>query len=385
MSIQKLLPFLFLTTFIFSSSAQDVQFSDLFNLPQERSAITSANDGQYIYVANGFGINAPYTKEIYRFHIASNSWTLLTDQSLSKRYASAEIINDKLYLFNGALDNGSLNNKVEVINLNDGSISFSTDNPQPARVSGVSSWNGKIYSFGGTVAPNVYSNKLYEFDPQTEVWTELAAMPINGETKGEIVNGKLYVFGGYNGTASNKIDIYDIASDTWETQLTMPFTISGHATAIIGTKIYLVGDYSNLTSLASFETTDNTFTTLASNLTGRRHCAAEGVNGQLIAIGGNTTSSIQSSISSVQVADILSSLEKVESYLEFSLHPNPTTHLLNWEFQFESVIITNLHGRTIQVYNSPIQQINVEHYPQGIYFLLGKSKENWYRTKWVKN
>jgi hypothetical protein len=131
-------------------------------------------------------------------------------------------------------------------------------------------------------------------------------MPMSETTKGEIIDGKLYVFGGYNGTVSDKIYIYNISTNTWETELVMPLKISAHQTAIIGSRIYLVGDFANLNSLVSFETADLSFYTLASNLNDRRHCAAEGVNGTLFAIGGNTSSNIQSSISSVQAADLTS-------------------------------------------------------------------------------
>ena len=226
----------------------------------------------------------------------------MTDATIPKIFATSAIIGQKLYVLNGEMLDGSLNSTVEVIDLKDGSITYTTDHPLPTRAAGIATWNGKIYTFGGSPGPNIFSNKLFEFDPITETWKELANMPFGAETKGEIVDGKLYVFGGFNGKALNKLAIYDIASNTWEKSIEMPMAVSANATAIIGDKIYLTGDYTNLNSLIKFETKDSNFKILLDhNLKPRRHCAAEGINGQLFVMGGNVTSKTNSSISSVQV------------------------------------------------------------------------------------
>lgn len=304
MKIKSLIILLSIITSI-CTHAQLVNFADLAVLPEARSAISSANDGENIYIANGFGQNIPCSSEIFKYNIETDKWSTLTDASIAKVYASAAVIDQKLYVLNGQLLNGRLNRTVEVINLKEESISYTTEHPNPSRAAGIATWNGKIYAFGGSFRPNTYSNKLYEFDPGTEQWKALVNMPFAAETKGEIVNGKLYVFGGYNGKPLNKMAIYDIASDTWEESIEMPVAVSAHATAIIGDKIYLIGDYTNLTSLIKFETADKSFKVLFDhNLNPRRHCAAEGLNGRLYVMGGNVTRKIKSSISSVQTVTL---------------------------------------------------------------------------------
>ncbi len=282
--------------------AQFINFSDLAALPKARGAVSSANDGENLYVANGYGANVDCGSEIFKYNIATNKWSTLTDATIPKIFGTAAIIDQKLYVLNGQLLDGRCNNTVEVIDLKDGSISYTTDHPLPARAAGIATWNGKIYAFGGSVGPNTFSNKLFEFDPVSAIWKALANMPFGAETKGEIVNGKLYVFGGFNGKPLNKLAIYDIATNTWENWVKMPVAVSANATAIIGDKIYLTGDYVNLNSLIKFETKDRSFTLLSDhNLKSRRHCAAESLNGRLFVMGGNVTSKTKSAISSVQV------------------------------------------------------------------------------------
>ncbi len=362
---------------------QDVQFTDLENLPEARSALTSASNGENIFIVNGFGINEQYTDEVFQYNIAQNSWSILTSSTLAKRYASAGVVGDHLYVFNGIMEYGDLNSTVEKIDLNDGSIDYLLGNPQLARAAGVATWNNKIYSFGGRLEPNVYSNKLYEFDPQSNTWTELAEIPFAGETKGEIVDGKLYVIGGFNGTVSDRIDVYNLSTGIWESNFQMPVGISAHATALVGSKIYLVGDFSNLTSLAYFDTQDNSFNVLTSNLNERRHCAAEGIGSSLYAIGGNTASTIQSSISSVQKADITTSIKEISKVQLIEVFPNPTTSTLNLSERLDALNIYDAQGKEVQRFIN-IREVDTSTLEKGIYFIKGNVGGKLYQAKFMK-
>ena len=377
----KILITLFLSCSILATS-QNIQFTNVENLPEARSALTSANDGEHIYVVNGFGPNEQLTDEVFKYNVAQNSWTTLTSSTLPKRFASAEIVGNYLYVFNGQAENGLSNNSVEKIEINDGSIQFLSDNPQPVDAAGVAAWNDKIYSFGGALL-NGPSNKLFEFDPQNDTWTELAEMPFAGETKGEIVDGKLYVIGGYNGMVSDRIDVYNISTNTWESTFQMSVGISAHSTAVVGSKIYLVGDFANLSSVAYFDTFDNSFHVLTNNLEERRHCAAEGIGGSLFAIGGNTASSIQSSISSVQKADIITSIKEVLQVELIEVYPNPTSNILNLKMEFDDLYIYDTQGKEVRRFTNIIE-VDLTELKSGMYFIKGHIGQNLYQTKFIK-
>ncbi len=364
-------------------TGQDLQFTDMENLPETRSALTSANNGEDIFVVNGFGFNELYTDEVFQYKVSLNSWSILTSSTIPKRFASSEIVGDYLYVFNGLTESGTLNRVVEKINLTNGEIQFLSDNPQPVQSGGVAVWDHKIYSFGGSLEDNGYSNKLYQFDPQNDVWTELAEIPFAGETKGEIVNGKLYIIGGFNGMVSNSIDVYNLSTGIWESNVVMPVGISAHATTSIGRKIYLVGDFVNLTSIACFDTFDHSFQFLTNNLNPRRHCAAEAIGGSLFAIGGNTTSSIQSSIASVQKGDIITAISEITNLEVFKVHPNPAGSFLNLNTHFERLKIYDMQGREIQNFTNVID-INVSKLKGGMYLLKGVIGEKLYHAKFIK-
>ena len=80
---------------------------------------------------------------------------------------------------------------------------------------------GKIYVTGGSNQGSSV-NSVYVYDPQADAWTQLASM--GTARKGHAsaaVEGKLYVFGGRQGgnfpqPGFNTVQVYDPATDTWD-------------------------------------------------------------------------------------------------------------------------------------------------------------------------
>jgi hypothetical protein len=290
------------------SYCNSLSFSNLSNMTSNRGLIASATDGNNIYVCNGFSFTDSATTQIEKYNIATNTWSAFSNTNLPLRYSSAEVVDDNLYVFNGGQSNTTYNDKMEVINLTTGVVSYSTVNPSPVRSAGSSVWNGKIYSFGGSGSSG-YSAKLYVFDPVVQTWTELADMPQAKETKGEIINGKLYVIGGFNSAMpsySTSIDCYDIQTNTWSHLIDIPNVNSASSTSAYQNKIWIIGDYTNLTFVGYYDVLTNQFVSIQSNIIGRRHAGAVALNNNLYAFGGNQTSFSNSCLNSLQVANISS-------------------------------------------------------------------------------
>jgi len=122
------------------------------------------------------------------------------------------------------------------------------------------------------------------------------------------------------------------------------------------------------------------------NLKARRHCASEGINGHLFVMGGNVTSNIQSSLSSVQVAElgVSTSVSNIELIPELEIFPNPTREVLNFKKEFDFIRITDSVGKVILVNQGNIKQVIVNHLQKGMYYLIAKRNDEWYGTKWMK-
>ena len=91
------------------------------------------------------------------------------------------------------------------------------------------SLDGKIYAIGGytvvmrdgkpAMIPNSGINEVY--DPATDSWHTLAAVPMGANHTGiAVLNGKIYIGGGFLGTGhmmtTDRFYAYDPAADRWQ-------------------------------------------------------------------------------------------------------------------------------------------------------------------------
>jgi N-acetylneuraminic acid mutarotase len=88
--------------------------------------------------------------------------------------------------------------------------------------------HGRIYAMGG-VSPHGYTNVTEEYDPIADTWRSRASMPTPRpyHTIG-VVHGRIYAIGGRTpsgaetGENSNVVDVYDPATNTWTSQVSLP-------------------------------------------------------------------------------------------------------------------------------------------------------------------
>lgn len=285
------------------TQAQTLNFKNLANMSAGRGAITSVIVDDNIYVSNGYLENSGNANYIEKYNITDNKWSVFNSSLLSKKFANSETYNNKIYIFNGWG-----NSHLEIVDLETNKITKGAVNRSYTGNAGSAIYNGKIYVFGGSglngAATTKFSNRFQYYDIASDTWHPLPDMPTARETRGKIVNDKLYVIGGFNGTSSRLINVYDLSTDRWTDQFTMPAGISGHSLAVSGNKIFIAGGYNNQTFLAYFDTATNKFHQLSSNMIPRRHATAEVYNNKLYIMGGSTTSVTKSAIKSIQVADI---------------------------------------------------------------------------------
>ena len=69
-------------------------------------------------------------------------------------------------------------------------------------------------------------NSVCVYDPQADAWTQLGSMGTARRMHASAaVGGKLYVFGGYGGSGTERLstaEVYDPASDSWAPVTSLP-------------------------------------------------------------------------------------------------------------------------------------------------------------------
>lgn len=134
-------------------------------------------------------------------------------------YASG-IVNDKLYILGGKHITNSVyyDDIYEYDLINDTWVTKTETLPANRYGAASCTYNGCIYVAGGRPSGSTRANTLYRYNPSTGVIDTLASLPVTiYGMSGVVVNGKWYCHGGYSGTYSNALRVYDFSQNTWST------------------------------------------------------------------------------------------------------------------------------------------------------------------------
>lgn len=245
--------------------ARDV-WTRLATLPEARHHITlTAINGQ-LYGVGGFSGGFPNWRartSMYIYDPAGNTWRHGTDLGTARAEGVAAAVDGKLYLIGGRVParptSSHFNDHVDstLNEVFDPKISkWAARAPAPtARNSAAFGViGGKIYVVGGRQAfknpdgslRQVNVSTLEVYDPATDRWDTRAPMPqAQGGLAATTVNGKLYVFGGEQWVPEQKVFadswVYDSALDNWSALPPLPTPRHGLGAAAIGNRIHVFG------------------------------------------------------------------------------------------------------------------------------------------------
>ena len=100
---------------------------------------------------------------------------------------------------------------------------------------------GEIYIVGGYGTSR--KDTLLKFNPQTNKWVNLAKLDFaRDRIASSVLDGKIYVIGGYDGTSKLKdVDVYDPSTNSWSSVADLPEAIERSTAESFEGKIYLLG------------------------------------------------------------------------------------------------------------------------------------------------
>ncbi len=169
-----------------------------------------------------------------------------------------------------------------------GSGMWTTGPALPISIGEVSSGavNGVLYVVGGD------TNATMAYDLKAGTWrSDLAVRPFIGDHhSAEVINNKLYLFGGLNG-AEGKVQIYNPATNRWSSGTPMPWAAGSIATAYIAGKVYAAGGIVGTTTVSTaavYNPSSDTWSSSASMPAARNHTAAGTDGSKMYVFGGRT-------------------------------------------------------------------------------------------------
>ena len=164
----------------------------------------------------------------------------------------------------------------------------------PLHHANVAVTEGKLYVVGFLVGRFVASGRAFVHDPAEGGWRELASMP-DGTQRGAasvaVLDGDIFVAGGFRSGAVADFSAYDPMSDSWRTLLRLPRKADHVVAGVIDGLLYVAGGRSggiggHSGSLLVFDPERMTWTDRAPMPTSRGGSASAVVGGRLYVLGG---------------------------------------------------------------------------------------------------
>lgn len=155
---------------------------------------------------------------------------------------------------------------------------------------GVATLNGKLYAFGGFNGSERLST-VEVYDPKTKSWYQGKAMLCKRSAVGVAsLDDYVYVCGGYDGVTSlSTVECYCPKTDSWATVAPMMKYRSAGGVSALGGYVYALGGHDGLSifdSVERYDPTLNTWTKVVPMLNRRCRLGVATLNGKLYACGG---------------------------------------------------------------------------------------------------
>jgi Bacterial Ig-like domain/Kelch motif len=273
-------------------------------MPGPRWQMGAASLNGLVYVAGGVaddGTGWVAPSEILAYAPATNTWRVVGALIYPVRSPAVVALGDRIYVIGGHRDNPW--EPIANLQVFDPATGTVVEGPPLSFGRGGAAavvLDGKIHIIGGTYqwAPDDWMGERTDshdvFDPATGSWSSLAPLPFARSGHGAVdLNGKIYVAGGQG---EHVLQVYDPATDSWALSFNAPPPRFGTAGAALGGKVYLfggmeypeccVGTYPTPT-VDRFDPVNGTWDQLMPMVNAREGHAAAVLGGSVYVIGGS--------------------------------------------------------------------------------------------------
>ncbi len=294
-----------------ASAATAPSWNYAFSMGGARSQATVVQaDNGVVYVIGGYTTTSTVATTLNSaYNPSTGTWTDLAPLPFATRGACGGIGADgRIYIFDGT------NDGTQIYNITTDSWSAGTPEPGIGHIwEGKSAINGdRAYVFGGELGGGTHGNWTSIYNMTADSWSSGAVMPY-GVTSGAVVadSENAYYFGGENESAPSTTNVsrYNFASDSWSVLAPLPSALCAEG-AVIGPDglIYVFGGANTALNTGmsavysdtyTYDRSSNTWATVDDMNIARAWLGAAVSDNKVLAIGGNTPSTVYSTVESL--------------------------------------------------------------------------------------
>ena len=367
-----------------------------------KSTCVKLNNGKILLFGGSQNGSAPQSNKVFEYTISSDSWVTLTDlpNSLGREQMKSTLINDSIILLTGGLSTISSALEYPTTNYlyNTNSNTFTPAGNLPIGVINHTSTllsNGEVLITGGFDG-NQARDEVYVFNLQNGWRTLSSTLSVAVSShRAVIVNGKVYIYGGFNIPLfefSDKLDIYDPALDDINPLTVGPLACSQFAMVAFNSTILIAGGNKVLPN-TSFGVTNeayiynlnnNTFSTISSlpNIRGGMEISELGNSGKFIFSGGNISLSEPYDDAVIYDANLTAGMIENNGANLIEVYPIPCQNELHIALKSiensTQYKVFNSMGQIVQSGNIEPNNstINTSGFPQGFYIISINGNEH---------
>lgn len=242
------------------------RWGTLAPLPEGRHHIALAEAGGKIYGVGGFSGAIPNWRAhatVFVYDAGADRWTAGPPLPQPRAEGVVATVKDSIYFIGGRVptspDAAHINAHAdtargEALDIRSGRWRRIADAPSARNSAAAAVIEGKIYVVGGRQMVKQADGRerpvnlatLEVYDPATDRWETRSPMPLaQGGLAAAALDGKLYAFGGEQFVPASKVFaeawVYDPKTDRWSALPPMPTPRHGHGAAVVGRRIFLMG------------------------------------------------------------------------------------------------------------------------------------------------
>jgi hypothetical protein len=167
-----------------------------------------------------------YRNQSFVYDFKKSKWQINSEKFKKRAYHKAIAYKNNIYIIGGKRltlikKKEMLIPQIEILDLTNNTVQVDEMNPHQAVNFESMMYNEMLLVIGGSLkqknnGKKVYTDIVHMYDTNTGYWYELSRMSKAKETRGIIVNDKLYLFGGFKDRKLKEIESFDLISGRWK-------------------------------------------------------------------------------------------------------------------------------------------------------------------------